>query len=417
MTDMSNGADGDAQSSMPSSTAMAKANFELNNEIFNLPQTHVDELFRHDSEEQRSILKAQPWKTDPNFFLKTRISAVALIKMVMHARSGGIYEIMGLLQGKIDPVNRTIYVMDAFALPVEGTETRVNAQNEAYEYMVQYLDSSKEVGRLENVVGWYHSHPGYGCWLSGIDVNTQRTNQQYQDPFVALVVDPNRTVSSGKVDIGAFRTYPEGHSATVKANNAATSTSSEYQSIPLNKIEDFGVHANEYYPLDIEHFKSSLDSKLIDLLWNKYWTNTLSQSPLIVNKAYTTSQIHDFASKLARSVGAVSGRQSASSQPFAPIVAGGNAGATAQPQSQTKGKGKSKNEADAVRGPDSGQQPLDPNALFEQMQTRANESALSAVVHGSRAACNELNHGLLAQTLKHVLFNTPRSGQTHIDLP
>jgi COP9 signalosome complex subunit 5 len=44
------------------------------------------------------------------------------------------------------------------------------------------------VGRLENAVGWYHSHPGYGCWLSGIDVNTQMTNQQYQDPFVAVVV-------------------------------------------------------------------------------------------------------------------------------------------------------------------------------------------------------------------------------------
>lgn len=45
-----------------------------------------------------------------------------------------------------------------------------------------------QAGRLENVVGWYHSHPGYGCWLSGIDVNTQLTNQQFQDPFVAVVV-------------------------------------------------------------------------------------------------------------------------------------------------------------------------------------------------------------------------------------
>lgn len=35
-------------------------------------------------------------------------------------------------------------------------------------------------GRMENVVGWYHSHPGYGCWLSGIDVGTQMTNQKYQ---------------------------------------------------------------------------------------------------------------------------------------------------------------------------------------------------------------------------------------------
>ena len=67
----------------------------------------------------------------------------------------------------------------------------------------------QSVGRLENMVGWYHSHPGYGCWLSGIDVNTQMTQQQYQDPFLAIVVDPHRTIAAGKVEIGAFRTYPE----------------------------------------------------------------------------------------------------------------------------------------------------------------------------------------------------------------
>jgi COP9 signalosome complex subunit 5 len=38
----------------------------------------------------------------------------------------------------------------------------------------------QDVGRLENIVGWYHSHPGYGCWLSGIDCSTQMLNQQFQ---------------------------------------------------------------------------------------------------------------------------------------------------------------------------------------------------------------------------------------------
>jgi proteasome lid subunit RPN8/RPN11 len=33
-----------------------------------------------------------------------------------------------------------------------------------------------------------HSHPGYGCWLSGIDVNTQLTNQKFSDPYLAVVV-------------------------------------------------------------------------------------------------------------------------------------------------------------------------------------------------------------------------------------
>jgi COP9 signalosome complex subunit 5 len=106
--------------------------------------------------------------------------------MVIHADSGGDIEVMGLMTGKV--VGDSLIIMDAFALPVEGTETRVNAQAEAYEYMVNYMAKNQEMGRMENVVGWYHSHPGYGCWLSGIDVSTQSLNQTYQDPFVAVVV-------------------------------------------------------------------------------------------------------------------------------------------------------------------------------------------------------------------------------------
>ncbi|KAG5038482.1 hypothetical protein JHK86_019322 [Glycine max] len=34
--------------------------------------------------------------------------------------------------------------MDAFALPVEGTKTRVNAQADAYEYMVDYSQTNKQ---------------------------------------------------------------------------------------------------------------------------------------------------------------------------------------------------------------------------------------------------------------------------------
>ena len=72
------------------------------------------------------------------------------------------------------------------------------------------MHSLLKVGRLENAIGWYHSHPGYGCWLSGIDVSTQMLNQNFQDPFVAIVIDPVRTISAGKVNLGAFRTYPKG---------------------------------------------------------------------------------------------------------------------------------------------------------------------------------------------------------------
>ena len=70
-----------------------------------------------------------------------RISALALLKMAMHAKSGGNLEIMGMLYGKVQ--GDTFIVIDAFALPVEGTETRVNAQAEAYEYMINFAETNK----------------------------------------------------------------------------------------------------------------------------------------------------------------------------------------------------------------------------------------------------------------------------------
>ena len=54
-------------------------------------------------------------------------------------------------------------------------------------------------------------------------------NQQLQDPFVAVVIDPNRTTSVSKVDIGAFHTYPENYTP-------AGSAGGEYQSIPLTRL-------------------------------------------------------------------------------------------------------------------------------------------------------------------------------------
>lgn len=58
-------------------------------------------------------------RCSPNYFKRCKISALALLKLVMHARSGGTLEVMGMLLGKIDGEN--MIVMDSFALPVEGT--------------------------------------------------------------------------------------------------------------------------------------------------------------------------------------------------------------------------------------------------------------------------------------------------------
>ncbi|KAF9458160.1 JAB1/Mov34/MPN/PAD-1 ubiquitin protease-domain-containing protein [Collybia nuda] len=349
---------------MSSSTALQT--FSLANDILSVsPQ---DEIYRFDVEANKRINREAPWSKDPHYFKLCKISAVALIKMVIHARSGVPHEIMGLMQGKV--MGESIVIMDSFALPVQGTETRVNAASEANEYMVEYIEGSEKAGRLENAIGWYHSHPGYGCWLSGIDVNTQMTNQKFQDPFVAVVIDPNRTISAGKVDIGAFRTYPENYTPP-------NVSSSEYQSIPLSKIEDFGVHANQYYQVDVEIFKSTLDNELLAMLWNKYWVNTLSQSSLISNRAYSVSQLTDLHQKLSKAQSSVA--------------------ATRAPVPTLKEKDSSSGAKVFYK---------------EKDEKKKDDNQLAKSVKDSTKIAVEAQHGLISQVIKDVIFSMrPRSGQ------
>jgi len=309
----------------------------------------LDAPYKYDAAAHSALCNQKPWVTEPNYFKKVKISSTALVKLVMHARQGGNLEVMGILQGKIEA--NTFIVTDSFALPVDGTETRVNAGAEAMEYMIQYLELIKSAGRNENAVGWYHSHPGYGCWLSGIDVSTQMLYQQYQEPWLAVVVDPKRTILSGKVEIGAFRTYPKDYKAPEEST-------SEYQTIPLEKIEDFGVHCKQYYPLEVSYFKSSLDNSLLTLLWNKYWVNTLSSSPLLANREYISNQISDLSDKL----------EQAESQ----LAHSGRMGGYFLPERKKE------------------------------------ESQLTKITKDGSRLTTEQIHGLMNQVMKDILFNNPR---------
>ena len=99
------------------------------------------------------------------------ISSLALLKMLKHGRAGVPMEVMGLMLGSfIDEY--TTKVVDVFAMPQSGTGVSVEAVDPVFQ--TKMLEMLQQTDRSENVVGWYHSHPGFGCWLSGVDVNTQQ---------------------------------------------------------------------------------------------------------------------------------------------------------------------------------------------------------------------------------------------------
>ena len=133
-------------------------------------------------------------------------------------------------------------------------------------------------------------------------MGTQVAQQQFSDPFLAVVVDPDRTVNSGKVDIGAFRTFPTGY----VPQNGAGGAGGGQTAVPLDKAAEFGAHADRYYPLEVSHFKSSLDTQLLELLWHKYWVQTLSQSPLFTNRDFASKQMRDLSLKIREVQGMVS---------------------------------------------------------------------------------------------------------------
>jgi COP9 signalosome complex subunit 5 len=99
-------------------------------------------------------------------------------------------------------------VLDSVALPVEATETTVSARLITSQFVdkpinEEYSELGEKLGSFP-FIGWYHSHPSYGCWLSRIDVATQANYQMNPDPWLAIVIDPIRTITRG-ICVSIFR--------------------------------------------------------------------------------------------------------------------------------------------------------------------------------------------------------------------
>jgi len=117
---------------------------------------------------------------------------------------------MGLLVGK--PDGDTLIIMDCVELPVEGSETRVVADDEKVLGFMTRMQERIESLRKDRFIGWYHSHPfevgvHSNCFLSGIDVNTQLMWQMQFGKWVGIVVDPLRCLAKQRVELGCFMAH------------------------------------------------------------------------------------------------------------------------------------------------------------------------------------------------------------------
>ena len=93
-------------------------------------------------------------------------------------------------------------MQDVFAMPQIGTGVSVEAIDPVFQ--TKMLDMYEQIGNSDVIVGWYHSHPGFGCWLSGVDINTQQNFEYLNKRAIAVVIDPVQSVR-GKIVIEAYK--------------------------------------------------------------------------------------------------------------------------------------------------------------------------------------------------------------------
>lgn len=197
------------------------------------------------------------------------ISPLALLKILKHGRAGVPMEVMGLMLGEfVDEY--TIRIVDVFSMPQSGNSVSVEAVDPVYQ--TNMLEELKKTGRHEMVVGWYHSHPGFGCWLSGTDVNTQKSFEQLSARAIGVVVDPIQSVK-GKVVIDCFRLINPhvlmmGHEARQTTSNIG------YLTKPSLTALVHGLNRN-YYSIVINYKKNELEKNMLLNLHKDVWNKPI----------------------------------------------------------------------------------------------------------------------------------------------
>mmetsp|Transcript_7466 Transcript_7466/g.8472 ORF Transcript_7466/g.8472 Transcript_7466/m.8472 type:complete len:344 (+) Transcript_7466:24-1055(+) len=245
-----------------------------------------DNVYKYDQDHIDMLNKERPWEKDVKFFNKTKVSALAAMKMLKHslegvrkgrARNGGkgmSLEVMGLMIGK--PEGDTIVVLDCCALPVEGEENFVSAEGEVQRYMLEMMESM-ELRRKERFIGWYHSHPfdvgiHSHCFMSGTDVQTQFSWQNGIKPWTAIVIDPLRSIAKKQPQFSAFRCYPVKHNPPAGQGPDGKPVGSR----------NWGVTPNRYYQMGMSFFMSSLGKRMVDIMSrNNLWIRVLSSSAVM----------------------------------------------------------------------------------------------------------------------------------------
>ncbi|NHJ46266.1 MAG: hypothetical protein FK733_00625, partial [Asgard group archaeon] len=120
-----------------------------------------------------------------------QISPLAFSKIIDWTSTNTEREIGGYLIGYIN--NGKVIITEAIYATADSNPSFVSFDN-----MLQFkiIEELEKKGKKETIVGWFHTHPGLGCFMSGTDIATQKIYQALLPEAIAMVNDGNKFAKS-----------------------------------------------------------------------------------------------------------------------------------------------------------------------------------------------------------------------------
>ncbi|MHA1503600.1 MAG: Mov34/MPN/PAD-1 family protein [Candidatus Heimdallarchaeota archaeon] len=191
--------------------------------------------------------------------VEIEISPLAYAKIIDWTSGNTEREVGGYLVGTIE--DKKVIITEVTFSVDKSTPTHVSLDVMAQMRIVEEIE--KRDGK-ETILGWWHTHPSYGLFMSGTDIATQQIYQSLLPEAVAMVNDGNAFALSQK-------------QKDYKAKFFRVTDDNKFKEIP------FGVMTNPSEILDIltEHVQDEESSE-------KIAENTAQRMALSVNESFET---------------------------------------------------------------------------------------------------------------------------------
>ena len=82
------------------------------------------------------------------------------------------------------------------------------------------------------------------------------------------------------------------------SNEKTARQNQAFDSIPLSRAGEFGIHQNKYYRIPHYYFQSKFESNIVKLIYKNYWVDSLCSNALLVNEDFYQEKVEDVNAKL-----------------------------------------------------------------------------------------------------------------------